>query len=272
MSPHDDLTDRLRRAGGSPDGGRSELDDLRRRLAAAADDDGLVQVGYRTVDSPLGRLLVAATGAGLVRVAFEAEDHDVVLQELADRIGPRVLRLPSRTDPVARQLDEYFAGRRHGFSVELDLQLVRGFRRDVVVGLADIPYGRTESYAQVAARAGRPSAVRAVGSACSHNPVPVVLPCHRVVRSDGSLGQYTGPWVSTWAGSRPRRRCWPWRARARADRTGTPCGLRGSGRRQLPVAQVDGRRGPEVQGPLHEGQEQLAPQAVAVVVRVEQVG
>jgi methylated-DNA-[protein]-cysteine S-methyltransferase len=192
MSPHDDLTDRLRRAGGSPDGGRSELDDLRRRLAAAADDDGLVQVGYRTVDSPLGRLLVAATGAGLVRVAFEAEDHDVVLQELADRIGPRVLRLPSRTDLVARQLDEYFAGRRHGFSVELDLQLVRGFRRDVVVGLVDIPYGRTESYAQVAARAGRPSAVRAVGSACSHNPVPVVLPCHRVVRSDGSLGQYLG--------------------------------------------------------------------------------
>lgn len=191
----DAVVRRLRAAAaahGSDADDRQELSRLHANLAASAEREGLLDVAYRVVDSPMGPLLVAATELGLVRVAFEAEDHDRVLDELADVISPRVLRAPARTDRVARELDEYFAGRRRTFDVALDLRLVRGFRRDVVAGLAGIPYGATESYAQVAARAGRPRAVRAVGSACSHNPVPVVLPCHRVVRSDGSLGQYLG--------------------------------------------------------------------------------
>jgi methylated-DNA-[protein]-cysteine S-methyltransferase len=171
---------------------RQELSRLHADLAASAAQEGLLDVAYRVVDGPLGPLLVAATELGVVRVAFDVEDHDRVLEDLASRISPRVLLAPDRTDRAARELDEYFAGRRRTFDVALDLRLVRGFRRDVVAGLAGIPYGATESYAQVAARAGRPRAVRAVGSACSHNPVPVVLPCHRVVRSDGSLGQYLG--------------------------------------------------------------------------------
>lgn len=188
----DDVVRRLRAAAPSDGPDLPELSRLRTELAASAEQEGLVDVAYRVVDGPLGPLLVAATELGVVRVAFDVEDHDRVLEDLATRISPRVLLAPERTDRVARELDEYFAGRRRTFDVVLDLRLVRGFRRDVVAGLAGIPYGATESYAQVAARAGRPRAVRAVGSACSHNPVPVVLPCHRVVRSDGSLGQYLG--------------------------------------------------------------------------------
>lgn len=149
-----------------------------------------VDLAHRTVDSLIGPLLVVATPVGVVRLAFECEDHDRVLEELGTRMGARVVRDPARTEQVARELDGYFAGRVRRFDAPLDLRLVSGFRRDVVSVLAEIPFGATESYAQLAARAGRPAAARAVGSACSHNPVPVVLPCHRVVRSDGSLGQY----------------------------------------------------------------------------------
>lgn len=163
-------------------------DDLSRR----ADGDGLLDVAYRYVDSPVGSLLLAATPVGLVRVAFEREDHDHVLRSLAASISPRLLRAPARTDSVARQLDEYFAGRRRSFDVEIDLQLVDGFRRTVLGHLSDIAYGHTASYSAVASIAGNPRAVRAVGSACSHNPVPLVVPCHRVVRSDGSIGNYLG--------------------------------------------------------------------------------
>jgi len=175
-----------------PDPPASELDALRRRLAIAAEDEGLLDVAYRSIDSPLGPLLLAATSVGLVRVAFASEDHDVVLSTLATAISPRVLRSERRTDGVARQLDEYFAGRRRAFDVPVDLRLVHGFRRDVIASLPAIAYGTTQSYADVAAAAGNPRAVRAVGSACAHNPVPVVVPCHRVVRSDGSIGQYLG--------------------------------------------------------------------------------
>jgi methylated-DNA-[protein]-cysteine S-methyltransferase len=162
------------------------------RLAAAADRDGLLDVAYRTVDSPIGGLLVAATPAGVVRVAFEREGLDDVLADLAATVSPRILRSGRRTDAVARQLDQYFARERRRFDVDVDLQLVHGFRREVVSHLADIPYGTTESYAALARAAGRPTAVRAVGSACSHNPLPLLLPCHRVVRSDGTIGQYLG--------------------------------------------------------------------------------
>lgn len=179
-------------AGGDRVPDRAEIEGLRARLADRADSEGLLEVAYRTVDSPFGSLLLAATVDGLARVAFEAEGHDAVLAGLADRIGPRVLRTPRRTDRVARQLDEYFAGRRRTFDLAIDLRLVHGFRHTVITHLRDITYGSTATYAQVARAAGNPAAVRAVGSACSHNPVPLVIPCHRVVRSDGSPGQYLG--------------------------------------------------------------------------------
>lgn len=165
---------------------------LRARLAEDAQVEGLLDVAYRTVDSPVGRLLLAATDLGLVRVAYAREDHDTVLQALADRISPRILAAPARLDAAARQLEEYFAGGRHTFDLPLDWQLAAGFRAAVLHRLPDIGYGRTASYASVAALAGRPRAVRAVGTACATNPLPVVIPCHRVVRSDGSLGGYLG--------------------------------------------------------------------------------
>jgi methylated-DNA-[protein]-cysteine S-methyltransferase len=165
---------------------------LHQRLERAADTAELLDVAYRTIDTPVGTLLLAATTAGLVRVAYDVEGHDAVLAGLADRISPRVLRAPARLDSAARQIDEYFAKRRTAFEVPVDLRLAEGFRRNVIEHLRDIGYGRRESYAMVAAAIGHPRAVRAVGTACAHNPLPVVIPCHRVVRSDGSTGQYVG--------------------------------------------------------------------------------
>jgi methylated-DNA-[protein]-cysteine S-methyltransferase len=172
--------------------GGDEMHRLHTRLADAAQRDGVLDIAYRTVDTPVGPLLVAATELGVVRVAFAIEDHDVVLQHLADRVSPRILRAPSRLDAVAQQLDEYFAGARRGFDVPLDWRLSAGFRSIVLHHLPDIAYGHTASYAAVAQLAGNPKAVRAVGTACATNPLPVVVPCHRVVRSDGALGGYLG--------------------------------------------------------------------------------
>jgi methylated-DNA-[protein]-cysteine S-methyltransferase len=169
-----------------------ELESLHRKLSEAAEREGLLDVAYRTVDSPVGSLLLAATSRGLVRVAFAGEGHDAVLQTLATRLSPRILRSPSRLDDVARELDEYFAGHRRTFDLPLDLSLSSGFRRTVLDHLPDIAFGRTETYTQVATAVGNPRAVRAVGSACATNPLPVVVPCHRVLRSDGSLGGYLG--------------------------------------------------------------------------------
>ena len=169
------------------------LQDLHARLSVAAQRAGLLDVTYRTIDSPVGPLLLAATDQGLVRVAYESENHDAVLQSLADRISPRVLAAADRMDLAARELDEYFAGRRRSFDLPLDWRLATGFRRAVLGTLASgIDYGHTASYAAVASLAGNPKAVRAVGTACATNPLPVVVPCHRVVRSDGSLGGYLG--------------------------------------------------------------------------------
>lgn len=165
---------------------------LHTQLVERAEAQGALDVTYRTVDSPLGSLLLAATPEGVVRVAFELEDHDRVLEALGTTIGSRILRGGHRLDPLARELDDYFAGRRHGFDVPVDLRLARGFRRAVLQHLGEIPYGSTESYRQVAIATGSPGAVRAVGSACATNPLPIVVPCHRVVRSDGSLGGYLG--------------------------------------------------------------------------------
>lgn len=165
---------------------------LHARLVASAAKAGLLDVAYRTIDSPIGRLLLAATSQGVVRVAFDCEGHDDVLAALSDRVSPRILNAPAQLDPVARQLDEYFAGRRSSFDVALDFRLAAGFRRSVLEELRHIGYGKTASYAEVAAKTGHPKAVRAVGTACALNPLPLVVPCHRVVRSDGAAGNYRG--------------------------------------------------------------------------------
>lgn len=167
-------------------------DRLHARLVDGAQRAGLLDVAYRTLDTPVGSLLLAATEHGLVRVAYAVQDHAAVLADLAERVSPRVLEAPARLAQAVRQIEEYFDGRRTHFELTLDLRLTKGFRREVITHLPDIGYGRTESYAQVAAAAGSPKAVRAVGSACAANPLPVVVPCHRVIRSDGSAGGYAG--------------------------------------------------------------------------------
>jgi methylated-DNA-[protein]-cysteine S-methyltransferase len=168
------------------------LRELRDQLAAAAERDATLDVAYRTVDTPVGPLLLAATDRGLIRVAYAAEDHDAVLQALADRVSPRILRAPARLDRAARELEEYFAGTRQAFGLPLDWSLSAGFRRTVLSRLPEIGYGRTASYADVARLAGSPRAFRAVGTACATNPLPVIVPCHRVVRADGDMGRYLG--------------------------------------------------------------------------------
>lgn len=165
-------------------------------LAAAlarADEEGLVDVAYASADSPIGPLLVAATEAGLVRLAFDGEDDGQVLEELARRVGPRVLKAPPRLDDVRRQLDEYFEGRRDRFEVPLDWRLSAGFRRTVLEALySGVAYGRTVSYLELATMVGNPKASRAVGTAMATNPIPIVVPCHRVLRTGGHLGGYGG--------------------------------------------------------------------------------
>jgi methylated-DNA-[protein]-cysteine S-methyltransferase len=169
------------------------LQRLHARLEADAQARDLLDIAYRTVESAVGPLLLAATPRGLIRVAFANEDHDSVLLALSQRISPRMLEAPGRLDGTARQLDEYFAGRRHGFDVALDWSLSHGFRRTVLEHLnTDVGYGTTASYAALAGLAGSPKAVRAVGTACATNPIPIVVPCHRVIRSDGAVGAYRG--------------------------------------------------------------------------------
>jgi methylated-DNA-[protein]-cysteine S-methyltransferase len=173
-----------------------DQDHLRRlhaRLERDAQAGDLLDIAYRTVDSAVGPLLLAATPLGLLRVAFASEGHDNVLQNLSARVSPRVLEAPTRLDPVARQLEEFFTGRRQSFDVALDWSLSHGFRRTVLEHLnTDIGYGTTTSYATLARLSGSPKAVRAVGTACATNPIPIVVPCHRVIRSDGAVGAYRG--------------------------------------------------------------------------------
>ena len=168
------------------------LSRLKDRLGLAAEAEGLLDVAYTTVDSPVGTLLLAATAQGLVRVAYDVEDHDRVLDVLSQRLSPRVLRAPRRLDAAARELDEYFSGQRRAFDLPLDLSLSKGFRRLVQRHLPEIAYGQTRTYRQVAELVGNPKAVRAVGTACATNPLPIVVPCHRVLRSDGTPGGYAG--------------------------------------------------------------------------------
>ena len=168
------------------------LSRLRDRLGLAAEAEGLLDVAYTTIDSPLGTLLLAATPKGLVRVAYDVEDHDRVLGTLAQRISPRVLRAPQRLDAAARELHEYFSRQRRVFDLPLDMSLSKGFRQLVQRHLPEIGYGQTRTYRQVAELVGSPQAVRAVGTACATNPLPVIVPCHRVLRADGTPGGYVG--------------------------------------------------------------------------------
>jgi methylated-DNA-[protein]-cysteine S-methyltransferase len=163
------------------------------RLIGRAEAEGLVDVAYTETDTPVGRLLVAATRQGLVRVSFHGERHDDVLVELAERLSPRVLEAPARLDEVRRELDEYFEGSRHEFELPLDWSLTGSrFRRAVLERTAKIPYGGTASYREVASAAGNERAVRATGTALGANPIPIVVPCHRVLRTGGALGGYGG--------------------------------------------------------------------------------
>jgi methylated-DNA-[protein]-cysteine S-methyltransferase len=163
-------------------------------LTAAATSAGLLDVGYATFDSPAGKLLLAATPRGLVRLAYidEGTQEDAVLENLATRVSPRILASPRRLDEPRRELDEYFRGARQRFEVPLDWQLTRGFGRRVLEATVAIPFGSVSTYRQVAESAGSPRGSRAAGNALGANPIPIIVPCHRVLHTTGGLGGYTG--------------------------------------------------------------------------------
>ena len=192
-----------------PDGGDAALEAALRRSAAAlphdaspeldrllaerAAEEQLLDVAYAAIDSPLGPITLAATPRGLVTVAYEDPRTDTgVLEELARKVSPRVLEAPARLDAARRELDEYFEGRRTDFDLPLDWALTRGFTSKVLQATARIAFGATSTYAEVATEAGSPRAVRAAGNALGANPLPVVVPCHRVLRTGGAIGGYTG--------------------------------------------------------------------------------
>ena len=186
MSISDQIEQELRLSAPAP----AELPDVTKAAAAA----GLLDVAYATLDSPVGTLLVAVTPRGLVRVAYldAGEEEATVLEQLATTVSPRVLAAPRKLDEPRRELDQYFAGRRRQFELPLDWQLTRGFGRKVLEATARIPYGATATYKQVATQAGNARAYRAAGNALGSNPIPIIVPCHRILHSGGGLGGYTG--------------------------------------------------------------------------------
>ncbi len=187
MTNRDDLAGALRRL---------DIDAASRAAAAAVPEAarraGLLDVAYATVDSPFGPLLVAATRRGLVRLAYPNEPVDRALEELARGVSPRVLESPASLDGLRRQLDEYFEGERRRFDTRIDWSLTRGFTTRVLRATARIPFGGVSTYRDVAGRAGNDRAYRAAGNALGSNPIPIVVPCHRVLHADGGLGGYTG--------------------------------------------------------------------------------
>jgi methylated-DNA-[protein]-cysteine S-methyltransferase len=186
----DDLKDALRSGGAARLGAAAQR--ASRRLAAAADRKGLVDVAVATVDSPLGTLHAAGTARGLVMLAYEDESFERRLDRLAAELSPRILEAPARLDPLRRELEEYFAGRRRRFDLPIDWSLTRGYAREVLRRTAEIPYGGASSYAEIAYLAGSPRGWRAAGNALGSNPIPIVVPCHRVLASGGGIGGYTG--------------------------------------------------------------------------------
>ena len=180
----------------APSGG--DLDRAVQGVIARAERDGLIDVAYASVDSPFGRLLVARTDRGVVRLALpkhrtEHRSDDEVLEDLATYVSARVLESPSQLDEERRELEEYFEGKRNHFDVPVDWKLTpAGFRNRALHAVARIPYGETRTYADIAEQAGNPRAFRAAGTACGRNPIPLIVPCHRVVQSGGGIGNYGG--------------------------------------------------------------------------------
>ena len=162
------------------------------RFLARAEDEGLVEVAYGSIDSPVGKLLTAVTPRGLLRVSYDSYDPDAVLQEISEKVSPRVLEDVARLDPVRRQLDEYFEGSRRDFELKVDWSLTRGFFQKILRETARLGYGQLATYKQMAEAAGSPRATRAAGNALRSNPIPIVVPCHRIVRTGGNLGGYSG--------------------------------------------------------------------------------
>lgn len=162
------------------------------RFAERAAADGLVEIAYATADSPFGQLTIAATDRGVVRLNLPRYDAAKFLARLSEELSPAILEVPAKLDPVRRQLDDYFEGRLKRFDVPLDWQLMHGFQEKVLRATYEIPYGRTLTYGEVAAEAGNPRAFRAAGTALGHNPIPLIVPCHRVTRAGGIPGNYGG--------------------------------------------------------------------------------
>jgi len=183
-----DLETRLAQVDERPFDAERLMADVRARAA----DAGLLDVAYAEMDSPLGRLLVAVTPRGLVRVAYDDEPEERVLGELARDVSPRLLRAPEQTDEARRELEAYFAGDRHAFDLPVDWSLIHGFARKVLRATSRVPFGKVTTYGSVAAQAGSPRAARAAGNALGSNPIPIVVPCHRVLHAGGGLGGYTG--------------------------------------------------------------------------------
>ena len=183
-------TDELERRLMHPPGEAPPLPDI----ASAAATAGLLDVAYATFDSPVGRLLLARTQRGLVRIAYldGSEQEEAVLEQLAEKLSPRILAAPARLDETRRELDQYFAGSRDRFEVAVDWSLTRGFGRRVLEATSRIPFGSSSTYQRVAAEAGSPRGYRAAGNALGANPIPIVVPCHRVLHATGGLGGYTG--------------------------------------------------------------------------------
>jgi len=182
-------------------GGLAEPGDVNRLAQATverAGREGLIDVAYTTIDTPFGEMLVAQTDRGLIRVAFPhrkgtgTRDWEELLEEISEVVSPRILEAPARLDDARRQLDEYFEGRRRDFDLPLDWRLTHGFQGKAIKQIARIPYGRTLTYGQLAAKAGNPRAFRAAGTACGANPLPPIVPCHRVLPAGGGVGNYGG--------------------------------------------------------------------------------
>jgi len=194
MTTTDDIAVRLAGLTTDPAGegpeGPDTVADLVAQALARADADGLVDVAWAVEDTPIGPLTLAATTSGVVKIAFGADES--ALAELAATVSPRLVRLPRRLDGLRRELDEYFAGRRRDFDVGLDRRLSHGYRLAVLEELSRVPFGETVTYKDLAQRTGHPKASRAVGTAMATNPIPIVVPCHRVLRTGGALGGYGG--------------------------------------------------------------------------------
>jgi methylated-DNA-[protein]-cysteine S-methyltransferase len=188
----DDLTGALRAGGPGARDAAAASERAAARLAEAAQAQGLLDVAYATLDSPLGPLHAAGTPRGLVMLAYGDAPLDERLERLAREVSPRILEAPARLDPVRRQLEEYFAGRRRAFDVAIDWSPLRGYTREVLRRTAEIPFGQASTYAEIAYRAGSPRGWRAAGNALGANPMPIVVPCHRVLASGGGIGGYTG--------------------------------------------------------------------------------